>query len=93
MSRKITPVTNDEYWMSRAWAAQAAAEMQTEICAKEQMLGTAEAYRRRAHCDWDAFQSLAVLRPRAACHEKTPSSAGAPLGVNAFCGMLFTEQD
>jgi hypothetical protein len=55
MSRKITAVTNDEYWMNRAWAAQAAAEMQTEICAKEQMLGTAEAYRRRAHCDWGRF--------------------------------------
>jgi hypothetical protein len=52
MLSEITPV---KYWMNRAWAARAAAEMQTEICAKEQMLGTAEAYRRRAHCDWGRF--------------------------------------
>jgi hypothetical protein len=55
MLPEITPL---KYWMNRAWAARAAAETQTEICAKEQMLGTAEAYRRRAHCDWGRTKGL-----------------------------------
>ena len=42
----------DEYWLIRAEEARAAAKQLTNLCAKEQMLGIAASYQRRAHCDW-----------------------------------------
>jgi hypothetical protein len=42
----------DEYWLTRAEEARADAKQQTDPCAKERMLGIADSYQRRAHCDW-----------------------------------------
>jgi hypothetical protein len=44
-------ITIDEFdhWMNRAEKARAAAKQLTEPCAKEQMLGMAYSYERRAH--------------------------------------------
>ena len=41
-----------EHWLSRAEKARAAANQLTDPPAKEQMLGIADSYERRAHCDW-----------------------------------------
>jgi hypothetical protein len=41
-----------EHWLKRAEKARAASKQLTDPCAKEQMLGIAESYQRRAHCDW-----------------------------------------
>ncbi len=47
-------ITIDEfvYWLRRSEEARVAAKQLTDLCEKEQMVGIAESYQRRARCDW-----------------------------------------
>ena len=40
------------HWLKRSEDARTAGGKLNDPCAKEQMLGIAESYQRRAHCDW-----------------------------------------
>jgi hypothetical protein len=56
-------IDESDHWLRRAEKARTAAGQLSDPCAKEQMLGMADSYERRARCDWRRIRRTRAPTP------------------------------